>query len=340
MTQLVLLKRSDANLVLVTCCDHMEQAMALAAELSKMQAFSVAVLASLPTLGRFKDEIHEALAALHIQNRWYAAGPGEVLQIASIFFDARPRLPPARSELENAVASQREPQKEMTAFGAGTCAQREACEAVASLPAHAQVIESVACPIHTAALAATQESSQDDGFESDSKLQGNDESDQSKLLDDDADAAASKDRQNPGDLGALLVPCDKCEAGAASSITEALRKKLGKEAAAALLKQYKQAVMRGSAGKNTRYWVNCAGQTVKLADGVADSGEAERNWQPNLALELNYDDLSDASSLDGHESPAHKQVKEYAQSRRAARATLADAQESEGVFFVGPRAKF
>jgi hypothetical protein len=340
MTQLVLLKRSDANLVLVTCCDHMEQAMGLAAELSKMQAFSVTVLASLPTLGRFKDEIHEALAALHIQNRWYAAGPGEVLQIASGFFDAKPRLPPAESELENAVASS-EPQKGMMAFGAGACAQREACEAVASLPAHAQVIESVACSIYTAAPAATQESSQDEGLE---RLQGNDESDQSKLLDDGAEAAASKDSQNHGNIGALLVPCDKCEAGAASSITEALRKKLGKEAAAALLKQYKQAVMRDSAGRNTRYWVDGAGQTVKLADGVADgvadSGEAERNWQPNLALEQNYDDLSDASSLDGHESPAHKQVKEYAQSRRAARATLADAQESEGVFFVGPCAKF
>ena len=70
---------------------------------------------------------------------------------------------------------------------------------------------------------------------------------------------------------------------------------------------------------------------MKLADGVADSAATARKWQPNLALEQAYDDLSDASSVDGNESPAHRQVKEYAQARRVARDT-ADAPTTEGAF--------
>jgi hypothetical protein len=345
MCQLVLLKRSDANLVLVACCDHMEHAVTLAAELSKMQAFNVTVLACLPTLGEFKNEIHKALAAQHIQNSWYAASPCEVLRVASGFFDASPSVRIAEAELEKVVVGWSEPKKEVVEIEADArvegvareavgspAAQTEsvACpiyaaapaatqenpqrEAVASAPAYAQSIESVAHPIYAAAPNATQESPQSietgKGLESDDKRQGSDESDESELVEGDV-AAASKDSQSDENTGAMLVPCAKCDAGTARSITEALRKKLGKEAAAALLKQYKQAVMRDSEGRNTRFWVDAAGGTVKLADGVADSAAAGR-WQPNLALEQAYDDLSDASSLDGNESPAHRQVKEYA----------------------------
>jgi hypothetical protein len=266
-----------------------------------MQAFSVAVIACLPTLGRVRDEIHKALAALHIQNSWYAAGPGEVLQVASGFFDASPRLPTTEGKLENLAASQPKPQ-----MPAAT-QENAKYEAVANVLAHT-LNESAACPILAATPNATQESPQyieTDELESRNEQQGNDESD-----------AASKDSR---DTSALLVPCAKCDAGSAHSITEALRKKLRQEAAAALLKQYKQAVMRDSEGRNMRYWVDGAGATVKLADGVADSAAAEK-WQPNLAFEQAYDDLSDASSLDGNESPVHRQVKEYAQARRVARA--------------------
>ena len=42
-------------------------------------------------------------------------------------------------------------------------------------------------------------------------------------------------------------------------------------------------------------------------------------WRPCVAIEKQYDDLSDLSSVDGNESPPHKQVKEYAAARRAAR---------------------
>ena len=43
-------------------------------------------------------------------------------------------------------------------------------------------------------------------------------------------------------------------------------------------------------------------------------------WVPNLRFEQTYDDLSDLSSVDGYESPRHKQLKEYANSRRKAKA--------------------
>ena len=104
MTQLALLKRSDANLVLLACCEDMEHAVALAAELSNMQAFNVAVLACMPTLGALEYQIHKALEAQHIKNRWYAASSSEVLQVASGFFDASQRAPIAEAELEKVNA--------------------------------------------------------------------------------------------------------------------------------------------------------------------------------------------------------------------------------------------
>ena len=70
---------------------------------------------------------------------------------------------------------------------------------------------------------------------------------------------------------------------------------------------------------------------MKLASPAAAGAAAER-WQPNLSLEEAYDDLSDASSIDGHESPAHKKVKEYAQARRFARAMAAETQATERAF--------
>ena len=42
-------------------------------------------------------------------------------------------------------------------------------------------------------------------------------------------------------------------------------------------------------------------------------------WRPCSAIEERYEDLSDLSSVDGNESPPHKQLKEYAAARRAAR---------------------
>jgi hypothetical protein len=305
MSQLALLKRSDANLVLVACCDRMEQAMALAAELSKMQAFSVAALALLPTLGPFREEIHKALAVQHVQNRWYAMGPSEVLQVASSFFDWPQRLQVAEAELDNVAASPREPKQE-----AGLAAQAK---------------ERVASQVHAAAPSTTQETPQlSKTGEAIKQRDQSNESDEGKLVAQPAEENAS----------AILVPCAKCDAGTARSISEALQKKLGKDASAALLKHYKQAVMRDSEGKNRRYWVNAAGATVQLAGG-ADSAAAA-GWKPNLTLEQAYDDLSDASSLDGHESPAHKQIKEYAQARRTARTMAADAPESEDPF-TSPR---
>ena len=338
MSQLALLKRSDANLVLLACCDRMEQAMALATELSKMQAFSVAVLACLPTLGAFRDEIHQALGARHIQNRWYATSPNEALQVASSFFDASQRLRAAEAELEVVVGS-RGPNAEILA------------------------IEAVACHNHAATPNATLENTQsietDKGFESDNKEQrvvskepegGELVAHKQVCVDGNAAEAVPKSKeeeneahvaprmqsaQDKGGLqsseqpaqecaGALLVPCAKSDAGTARSITEALQIRLGKDAAAAFLKQYKQAAMRDGEGKNTRYWVDAAGVTLKLAGGAADSAAAD-NWQPNLELELAYEDLSDSSSLDGHESPKHREIKEYAQARRVARAIATDA---------------
>jgi len=357
MTQLALLKRSDTNLVLIACCDQMEQAMALATELSKMQAFSVAVLACLPTLGAFKDEIHQALGACHIQNSWYATSPSEALQVASSFFDAPQCLQAAEAKLEVVVGSLR-PNKEILASQADAGTGDVAYEAGASLVA--QVSESVALQNHAAAPNATRENTQsfeaDTGFESNNNEQRDPskESEEGQLVahkqmcvDGDAAEAVPKSNQEENEAhvapslqstqdkggglqsseqpaeehaGALLMPCAKSDAGTAHSITEALQKRLGKNGAAAILKQYKQAVMRDGEGRNKRFWVNAAGSTVKLANEAANLAAAADRWQPNLELELAYDDLSDSSSLDGHESPRHRQTKEYAQARQVARA--------------------
>lgn len=82
---LVLLKRSDAALVLVAChegnCDE------LAAELSHMQAFKVEVVACLPALGGMATELRATLAEKHVMNGWFAICVGEALRIVSYAFD-------------------------------------------------------------------------------------------------------------------------------------------------------------------------------------------------------------------------------------------------------------
>ena len=59
MTALVLLKRSDANLVLVACCEG--NGSELAEELSKQQAFTVGVVACLPALGGYVCNVQASL---------------------------------------------------------------------------------------------------------------------------------------------------------------------------------------------------------------------------------------------------------------------------------------
>jgi len=66
------------------------------------------------------------------------------------------------------------------------------------------------------------------------------------------------------DLGAHLVPCAKKDAETASNIRQALRQRLGCQAAAALLGQCTQRVLRGSSGTNQRFVVDAAGATLRL----------------------------------------------------------------------------
>ena len=61
----------------------------------------------------------------------------------------------------------------------------------------------------------------------------------------------------------------------------------------------------------------------ELRAAAPQQGEPQRlEWAPNPRFEQMYEDLSDLSSLDGNESPQHREVKEYAATRRAARKTL------------------
>ena len=62
-----------------------------------------------------------------------------------------------------------------------------------------------------------------------------------------------------------LVPCAKQEAESVTCIRQALRAKCGDEVAAAILGQCHQKVLRDSAGKLQRYWVDATGATLKLA---------------------------------------------------------------------------
>ena len=65
------------------------------------------------------------------------------------------------------------------------------------------------------------------------------------------------------------------------------------------------------------------------------------NWMPNARFEELYNDLSDLSSLDGNESPRHKEMKEYAKTRRVAKARLASTSmpDSGAEVFLGTCSK-
>jgi hypothetical protein len=62
--------------------------------------------------------------------------------------------------------------------------------------------------------------------------------------------------------------------------------------------------------------INCV--EPQLCQNLATNAK-QVEWRPCVTIEKQYDDLSDLSSVDGNESPPHKQVKEYAAARRAAR---------------------
>ena len=70
MTALVFFKRSDTNLVLVARCEC--DGKALAEELSKRQAFTVDVVACLPTLGGYVGDVQATLIENHVMNGWFA----------------------------------------------------------------------------------------------------------------------------------------------------------------------------------------------------------------------------------------------------------------------------
>ena len=63
----------------------------------------------------------------------------------------------------------------------------------------------------------------------------------------------------------VLVPCPKGDAETAAFVRQALREKLGDQAAAEILGRYKQRVMRDRNGWNQRYWVDAGGSTLRLA---------------------------------------------------------------------------
>ena len=258
MPQLVLLKRSDADVVLMACCEHMGHATALAAELSNMQAFGVSICAILPTLGSRKGEIHKALAASHVRNGWYAARLSKILQVASAFLDTPLCPQAAQVELKEVKLDSREP------CVAGEAVAREIPIAK----------ESVALETHTAERNATPEKPHfnelqrqaKEGQTDPSRLATNaafacepwrqDSGEIDAATPDDAQAIVQPCALNSQDEGGLLqsreppeenaatllVPCARSDAGTAHSITEVLQKKLGRDAAAALLKRYRQAV--------------------------------------------------------------------------------------------------
>jgi hypothetical protein len=87
------------------------------------------------------------------------------------------------------------------------------------------------------------------------------------------------------------------------------------------------AVCLGSAEPNALDAKSVAGDIqsseVHIADFEGGDPEGEpretSSWEPDPMLEQRYEDLSDLSSLDGDESPAHKRVKLYAKARRTAK---------------------
>ena len=86
MTALVFFKRSDTNLVLVARCEC--DGKALAEELSKRQAFTVDVVACLPTLGGYVGDVQATLIENHVMNGWFAVGVGEAIRAASWVVEA------------------------------------------------------------------------------------------------------------------------------------------------------------------------------------------------------------------------------------------------------------
>ena len=57
-------------------------------------------------------------------------------------------------------------------------------------------------------------------------------------------------------------------------------------------------------------------------DLAGEQQQTAEPWAPNARFETMYEYLSNLSTLDGNESPRHKEVKEYAKARSKAKARL------------------
>jgi hypothetical protein len=82
---------------------------------------------------------------------------------------------------------------------------------------------------------------------------------------DDANSDGSGDSFDPS-WHNLLEPCPRDQAQRATVIRQALKERLGSWQAAALLSNYREAVLRVQPGKtNQRFVVDCRGSTMRLA---------------------------------------------------------------------------
>ena len=71
MTDLVVLQRSDGDLMYFASCPH-EGVAALASTLNLHHTFSVNLVACFPGLGGAAESVRERLATSHISNGWFA----------------------------------------------------------------------------------------------------------------------------------------------------------------------------------------------------------------------------------------------------------------------------
>ena len=286
MTALVLLKRSDANLVLVACCEG--NGSELAEELSKQQAFTVGVVACLPALGGYVCNVQAALAENHVINGWYAMGVGEAIRIASWVFDATVDERQGAELPQNVVANLKH-----------KCLGQECCQEALSVVADAtpkrnEGLEQECCHEAPNAKDDKARNRNEDGSQGgqdileDATLTINEE--HSEMPDDEEDNGEEmsemsgarsndslsqqnfKEQSTAATREAIIARATQCleacpreQADTATTIKTWIAEQFGKDVAVAVLLNYEERVLRKGRGEaNQRMILDSQGHAVRL----------------------------------------------------------------------------
>ena len=279
MTALVFFKRSDTNLVLVARCEC--DGKALAEELSKRQAFTVDVVACLPTLGGYVGDVQATLIENHVMNGWFAVGVGEAIRAASWVVEAAlNERPGAGLPMNVAIDITRKGDEENCSQEAPNSVTDSTCkvfedECSQEAPRRNDGFEQECLEArsaeehkaHTVNETCSQGPNDEDSGEEMNEPSGKPSCNSlpQQKIKTRCEASTTTHMEDVTRASQCLEACPREQADTATTIKTWLHEHFGKDVTAALLLNYEERVVRKGCGEVTqRMFLDCQGHAMRL----------------------------------------------------------------------------